>query len=174
MALARRLVPLLLLDIDGTLCPVGPGPDLAMAHLSIGTGSVSFRADLRDVLAELANRFELVWASSWEDNANLLLASALGLSTLPVVRFTVPTREAPGGRHERRTWKLASVERFVGDRPAAWLDDELHGDAHAWAALRTVPTKLLSPDPRVGILDRDVRALLAFARRTAGGAFRPS
>jgi len=71
-------------------------------------------------------------------------------------------------------WKLASVERFVGDRPAAWIDDELHGDAYAWAALRTVPTKLLSPDPRGGILGRDVRALLAFARRTVGGAVRSS
>ena len=102
------------------------------------------------------------------------LASALGLPTLPVARFTVPTREAPGGRHQRRTWKLASVEAFVGDRPAAWIDDELHGDAYAWAALRTVPTKLLSPDPRGGILGRDVRALLAFARRTVGGAVRSS
>jgi len=84
-----------------------------------------------------------------------------------------PCARSGRGRTSRwRTCRLASVERFVGDRPAAWIDDELHGDAHAWAALRTVPTKLLSPDPRIGILDRDVRALLAFARRTGSAAFR--
>jgi hypothetical protein len=79
---------LLLLDIDGTLCPVGPGPDVEMRHLSIRAGAVSFRADLPEVLAELAARYELAWANAWQDNANLLLAPALGLPTLPVVRFT--------------------------------------------------------------------------------------
>ncbi len=44
----------LLLYIDGTLCPMGRGPDVAMRHLSIGSGAVSFRADLPEVLAELA------------------------------------------------------------------------------------------------------------------------
>jgi hypothetical protein len=68
---------LLLLDIDGTLCPVGPGPDVAMRHLSIGAGSVSFRADLPEALAQLAARYELAWATAWQDNANLLLAPAL-------------------------------------------------------------------------------------------------
>ena len=137
-----------------------------MKHLSVGTGSVSFRADLPDVLGELAARFELVWATSWQDNANLLLASVLGLPTLPVVRFTAAARERIWvGGYAGRTWKLETVARFVGDRPAAWIDDELHADAWVWAALRAVPTKLLSPEPSVGILDRDVRALLAFARQ---------
>jgi hypothetical protein len=52
---------LLLLDIDGTLCPVGPGPDVEMRHPSIGAGAVSFRADLPEVLAGLAARYELAW-----------------------------------------------------------------------------------------------------------------
>lgn len=55
---------LLLLDIDGTLCPLGPGPDVAMRHLSIGSGSVSFRADLPEVLAELAVSYELAWVTA--------------------------------------------------------------------------------------------------------------
>lgn len=68
-----------LLDIDGTLCPVGPGPDVALRHLSIGSGSVSFRADLPEVLAELAARYELVW-TAWQDNANVLLAPGARLA----------------------------------------------------------------------------------------------
>ena len=89
---------LLLLDIDGTLCPIGPGPDVAMRHLSIGTGAVSFRADLPEVLAELAACYELAWATAWEDNANLLLAPALGLPALPVVRFAHPAPDV-GSRY---------------------------------------------------------------------------
>ena len=120
---------LLLLDIDGTLCPVGPGPDVEMRHLSIGAGAVSFRADLPEVLAELAARYELAWATAWQDNANLLLAPALGLPTLPVVRFTDPAPDEVGSRYTGRTWKLPSVQGFAADRPLAWIDDDLHGDA---------------------------------------------
>ncbi len=157
---------LLLLDIDGTLCPMGRGPDVAMRHLSIGAGAVSFRADLPEVLAELAACYELAWATAWEDNANLLLASALGLPALPVVRFAHP---APGvsSSYARTPW-LASIERFAADQPLVWIDDDLHGDAYAWAAMRRIPTKLLSTNPSSGIIDRDVRALLAFARRNVG------
>ena len=159
---------LLLLDIDGTLCPLGPGPNVAMRHLSIGSGLVSFHADLPEVLAELAARYELAWATAWQDNANLLLAPALGLPALPVVRFTDPAADEVGLRHTGRTWKLPSVQRFAADRPLAWIDDELHGDAYAWATARCIPTKLLSRDPSRGIVDREVRSLLTFARRTRG------
>ena len=159
---------LLLLDIDGTLCPVGSGPGVAVRHLSIGAGAVSFRADLPDVLAELAAHYELAWATAWQDHANLLLAPALGLPALPVVRFTDPAPDEVGSRYTGRTWKLPSVQRFAADRPLAWIDDELHGDAYAWAAARQIPTKLLSTDPSRGIVDREVRSLLAFARRTIG------
>jgi hypothetical protein len=106
----------LLLDIDGTLCPVSPGPDVAMRHLSIGSGSVSFRADLPEVLAELAARYELAWATAWQDNANLLLAPALGLPALQVVRFMDPAADEVGLRHTGRTWKLPGVQRFAADR----------------------------------------------------------
>jgi hypothetical protein len=155
---------LLLLDIDGTLCPIGPGPDVSMRQLWIGAGGVSFRGDLPDVLAELAARYELAWASAWQDNANLLLAPVLGLPALPVVRFA--ETDNVGSSYGRRTWKLPGVERFAGDRPLAWIDDELHADAYAWATARRIPTKLLSTDPRRGIVDREIRSLLAFARHT--------
>jgi HAD domain in Swiss Army Knife RNA repair proteins len=159
---------LLLLDIDGTLCPVGPGPDGPMRHLSIGAGAVSFRADLPDVLTELAARYELAWATAWQDHANLLLAPALRLPALPVVRFTDPAPDEVGSRYAGHTWKLPSIQRFGADRPLAWIDDDLHGDAYAWAAMRRIPTKLLTTDPSRGITDRHVRALLAFARCTIG------
>ena len=160
--------PLLLLDIDGTLCPVGPGPEGALRHLWTGAGSVWFRADLPEVLAELAAHYELAWATAWQHHANLLLAPALGLPALPVVPFTDPAPDEVGSRYAGRTWKLPSVQRFAAARPLAWIDDDLHGDAYAWSATRRIPTKLLSTDPSRGIVDREIRSLLAFARRARG------
>ena len=159
---------LLLLDIDGTLCPIGPGPDVAMRHLSIGTGAVSFRADLPEVLAELAACYELAWATAWEDNANLLLAPALGLPTLPVARFAHPAPDVSS--RYARTWKLPSIQCFAADQPLAWIDDDLHGDAYACGdAADSDQAARDEPKQRDrGIIDRDVRALLAFARRNVG------
>ena len=158
--------PLLLLDIDGTLCPVGPGPETAMRHLWTGAGSVWFRADLPEVLAELAADYELAWATAWQHHANLLLAPALGLPALPVVHFTDPAPDEVGSRYAGRTWKLPGAQRFGADRPLAWIDDDLHPDAYTWAAMRRIPTKLIRSAPNRGITARDVRSLLAFARRT--------
>ena len=138
-----------------------------MRRLPTGAEAVRFRADLPEVLAELGRCYELAWATAWEDHANLLLAPALGLAALPVVRFADPAPDEVGSRFAGRTWKLASVQRFGADRPLAWIDDDLHPDAYAWAAKRLVPTKLITTDPGRGITDRDIRALLAFARRTS-------
>lgn len=162
-ATGRR--PLLLLDIDGTLCPLGPGPGGPMTSASTGAGaSVRFRADLPELLAELQTRFELAWATAWQDNANLLLAPALGLSELPVVRFRDPAPDEVGDRYLGRTWKLPSVRRFAGERRLAWVDDDLHADAYAWATRRGPGAKLITTEPLLGLTDAEVRALLAFAR----------
>jgi HAD domain in Swiss Army Knife RNA repair proteins len=160
--------PLLLLDIDGTLCPLSSGPETAMRQLSTGAGSVWFRADLPDVLTELAAHYELAWATAWHEHANLLLAPALGLPALPVVHFSAPAPDEVGSRYAGRTWKLPSIQRFGADRPLAWIDDDLHPDAYTWAAMRRIPTKLITTDPNRGITNQDVRTLLAFARRTIG------
>ena len=39
------------------------------------------------MLADPARGFELVWATAWEDQANVLVAPVLSLLPLPVVRF---------------------------------------------------------------------------------------
>jgi hypothetical protein len=157
--------PLLLLDIDGTLCPDGPGPDRAMTWLPGGAGDKCFRSDLPAVLGKLGARYELAWATAWENHANLILAPVLGLPSLPVVRFADPAAGEVGDGWAGRTWKLPSVRRFAGERSLAWIDDDLHPDAFAWAALRRIPTRLIATDQRVGLTDDHIRSLLAFAGR---------
>jgi len=52
---------------------------------------------------------------------------------------------------------------WVGDRPCAWIDDDLHEDAWTWAAGRSVPTLLIEVDMTEGIARRHVDRLLAWA-----------
>ena len=113
-SIARR--PLLLLDIDGTLCPIGPAPGHAMTWLPGEAGDKYFRSNLPAVLAELGGRYELVWATAWENHANLILAPALGLPSLPVVRFSDPG--ARGGRPRMGRQDLEAAQRPALRGPA--------------------------------------------------------
>jgi hypothetical protein len=149
--------PLLLLDVDGALCPKGSAPGEPMRTLVIDGWPIVFSERLPARLSRLAEHFTLVWATSWEHAANRALAPALGLPELAFVSF------AGASARRGRTWKLAAVKRFVGDRPVAWVDDELGGDAHSWAAARSQPTLLLDVNPSWGFVESHVDLLLAFA-----------
>ena len=107
-------------------------------------------------LARLADHFDLVWATTWEHYANQALCPALGLDPLPVIRFQ---------RGKTQTRKLDTIMSYVGDRPAAWIDDDLYEDAHSWARARdeSIPTLLLQTIPSVGFTNEHVEELIAFA-----------
>jgi hypothetical protein len=148
--------PILLLDVDGVLLVVRPARDDDTTD-----PEQSLHPEAGAWLAELAGEFELVWATTWEGLANRLIAPVMGLDPLPAVTFDM-------GRHAP-TPKLPSVIEWVGDRPCAWLDDDLQHDADTWAAGRSVPTLLIHVDNSVGIQRRHVDRLLSWAamlRRT--------
>ncbi len=109
--------------------------------------------------AALAELFEIVWATTWEHKANEAIAPLLGLPPLPVVEF--------GQARMGDTWKLPAVAAFAGDRPRAWVDDELFADAHRWADRRDEPTLLIRPQSSVGITHAHFAELHAFGRAMA-------
>jgi hypothetical protein len=149
--------PLLLLDVDGVLLVVRSTWDDDDAEPEY---EPSLHPDARAWAAELAGAFELVWATTWEHLANRVIAPALGLPHLPAIEFDMD-RRVP-------TPKLPSVIAWVGDRPCAWIDDDLHEDAFTWAAGRTVPTLLVPVDMTRGMERRHVDRLLEFAAELAG------
>jgi hypothetical protein len=104
--------------------------------------------------------FELVWASSWEAEANAIFGPGLGLAELAFVHFD---------RMGEATWKLGSVLEFVGTRRFAWVDDDVHGDA--LTAVRNHPggALLVKTSPRRGITQENVDALMAFGRGGLAG-----
>jgi hypothetical protein len=113
-------------------------------------------------LLALAADFDLVWCTGWEDRANEHLPALLGLAgPLPFLTFGAPVE--PGATTPGH-WKLAAVDAYAGDRPAAWVDDALNEACDAWAAARPAPTHLERTDPATGLTDRGAERLRAFAR----------
>jgi hypothetical protein len=143
--------PLLLLDIDGPLNPyrakeIPPGYELHEIQEGDKKWTLLLNQQHGTELNALAEIFDLVWATSWEHGANRLIAPRLGLpDNLPVIIWPADARETarPG-----LSWKTAHVSDWVGDRPFAWLDDE------------------------VGLADRDF--LLAYDELRPGGAGSPT
>src|SRR4051812_28807954 len=99
--------PILAVDIDGVISIFGSEEpvDPATTRFQLVDG-VPHRISLvaGDRLLRLSERFELVWASGWEDKANFYLPQLLGLPELPHVGFdAIPSS---GGAH----WELAAPE----------------------------------------------------------------
>ena len=109
-------------------------------------------------LRRLAERYELVWATGWEEKANEYLPHMLDLPEREMPCLTFDGNAVFGSAH----WKLGAITRYATDRPAAWIDDNLDEECHEWARSRSAPTLLVETDPAVGITDDHVELLLAW------------
>lgn len=155
MDTAEGARPLLLLDIDGVLQPAGRSVPSGFERLEFVDSVVVLNPAHGDWLRDLAEPFEIVWASTWAASANRLIGSRLGLP--PFAHIDLGVLATNGTR------KLHSVQAFVGDRPFAWIDDELFEDAYDWAAARPEPALLIRTQAYVGMTSEHVDALTAFA-----------
>ncbi|MEV5875054.1 hypothetical protein AB0L75_12630 [Streptomyces sp. NPDC052101] len=106
--------------------------------------------------------YELVWATSWMEEANVWIAPVVGLPTdLPYVDFGSGLfAERPDGVH----WKTEAIVAYAGGRPFAWVDDEQSpADVSYVAAHHCAPALLHHVNPRVGLREGDFTALARFA-----------
>jgi hypothetical protein len=153
--------PLLFVDVDGVITLFGypeelgaPGP----THWIDGAPHC-IRDGCGDRLARLAERFELVWATGWEERANRFLPEVLGphVSELPSLSF--------GGRavFGSADWKVEEIDRYARGRAAAWIDDNIDERCRAWAQSRSEPTNLVQTWPGTGLTEDHVRQLLWWA-----------
>src|SRR4051812_23170671 len=152
--------PVLLVDIDGVISLWGFDPNErpdGSWHLVEGVAHFLSSTAVGH-LHELADSFDLVWCSGWEEKAAEHLPALLGAPLLPHLSFD----RNPGRGHAH--WKLAAIEAHAGDRPLAWVDDALNDACEAWAAQRSAPTLLVHTDPAVGLTAGHVEQLQAWAR----------
>jgi hypothetical protein len=153
--------PVLFVDVDGVISLYGfeagselPGPFHwvdGIAHC-IPTAS-------GPRLTRLAESFDLVWATGWEEKANEYLPSILGLELGPLPYLTFDGRAVFGSSH----WKLDAIGSYARDRPIAWIDDHLDENCVTWAEQREAPTLLVKTLPPTGITDAHVDELLGWA-----------
>lgn len=112
--IGRAQRPLLFLDVDGPLLPFGAGPKY---EPSGGGASTSHLARLDPQMGPrlAALPCELVWATTWEQEANAAIAPRIGLPQLPVVNWPEPSDE---NERENQWFGLHWKTRTV----VAWAD----------------------------------------------------
>ena len=138
--------PLLFLDVDGPLLPFGDGPHrtppgtTSTAHLA--------RLDPQVGLWLAALPCDLVWATTWEQEANTEIAPRIGLPPLPVVTWPEPCAE-----DERQDqwfglcWKTRALVAWANQRPFAWIDDEITDADRDWVTAHHPSRALLHHIP---------------------------
>ncbi|MEU9202736.1 HAD domain-containing protein [Streptomyces sp. NPDC048332] len=172
--------PMLLIDIDGPLNPYAAlsrrrRPDGYTRHLMRPTGwtegaalPVLLNPEHGGELLALAARYDLVWATTWKDEANEWIGPRLGLPALPYIDWPDMHGAAPAGTY----WKTQYVVAYAAGRPFAWVDDEITDRDRAWVAEQGAggESLLLRIDPRAGLARADFDALAAWAdgRGTVG------
>jgi len=154
--------PVLAVDVDGVISLFGfEGPlEESPGRFFLVDGISHFISQsVGDELRRLAEVYELIWATGWEDRANDHLPRILGLpGELPCLRFDGRARF--GTAH----WKIEALDEYAGSRPLAWVDDSLDSSCHDWAEARDAPTLLVETESSVGLTSAHTDALLSWAR----------
>lgn len=164
--------PLLLLDVDGPLNPYAANPNRRPAgyqtHRMRPSGwDQPWQKPLRVWLnpehgaSLLALPFELVWATTWEAEANEWIGPHIGLPSLPHVAWG-PHRLP--SRSDGTYFKTHDIVTYAAGRPFAWVDDEIATqDREYVAANHKGPAMLHQVSPRFGLLPADFEALAEWA-----------
>lgn len=158
--------PVLFVDVDGVISLFGfdPAAELPGPFHWIDGIAHCIPPESGPRLVRLADRFELVWATGWEEKANEYLPLILDLPfrELPCLNFDGRARF--GSSH----WKVDVIDEYARDRPAAWIDDNIDESGRDWARSRDKPTLLIETLPTTGVTDDHVEQLLAWAAGLGG------
>ncbi len=104
--------------------------------------------------------FQLIWATTWEAEANEFISPLLGLPDLPYVAWETPRPVQRG----RGCWKTSEIVAWAAGRPFAWVDDEITRADRDWVARHHAgPALLHRVDAESGLGADDFASLSAWA-----------
>jgi hypothetical protein len=158
--------PVLFVDVDGVISLFGfdPSGELPGPFHWIDGIAHCIPTESGPRLVRLAERFDLVWATGWEEKANEYLPHILELPFRELPCLSFDGRARFGSSH----WKVDVVDGYAGGRPAAWIDDNMDDSVKLWARGRKAPTLLVETKPANGMTDEHVEQLLAWAAEQDG------
>lgn len=155
---------IVLMDIDGVLCPIGEIPS-RFDRISFPENrfvSWTMRTDVADLISDLVldPGVRLVWASAWQKDSGII-PEALGLPECEYIDFDdVPADPS-------RWWKIPAIEKFLegevgmiigngphpprNGRPVLWIDDDLVTAGQQVARENNVDW--IRPDPSEGLTE---------------------
>ncbi|MFF4598878.1 hypothetical protein [Amycolatopsis sp. NPDC001319] len=140
--------PIAVVEVDGVLAL--DDPKVPVVETVVHTYGhrwarpISIPVGASAVLRQLAEEFDVVWASSWSHNAHPALREVLDLPAEPWPFLPVQFR------------KLGAIRAYAAGRPWVWIDDAIHDLGH----LPDPPDGLLVPvDAGEGIVSVDPVAL---------------
>lgn len=150
--------PLLFVDVDGVISLFG------FSSMAEPPGRCHWINDVAHCIPDeagarltlLAEHFDLVWATGWENMANEHLPTILGLPFADLPTLTFDGRAVFGSSH----WKLDALTAYAGGRSVAWIDDNIDDACRLWALSRREPTVIVQSRPNVGLTDAHVERLL--------------
>lgn len=146
--------PLLFLDVDGVVnacdptLPLQPGTETIKRKGYL----IVLQPWLRGCLLRLHEYFEVVWCTTWREEAEPCFAEVLGLP----------------GKRDYVKWgnlKLPALVAYAGDRPWAFVDDDAKWElSQLHPAFDMMPDSLIvTPDVKVGLTEEQTEQLLRFA-----------
>ena len=126
--------PLLFLDVDGPLIPFGAStqqyPDGYPAYqagyeLKTDSNPLLTRIDPEHGPRLAALRCDLVWATTWMNDANECISPRIGLPQMPVVIWPEPSDTDDQDERDGLHWKIRTLVAWAAGRSFAWVDDEI-------------------------------------------------
>lgn len=163
-------MPAILLDVDGVLnpdlkckppwCPCHPSWLRRHAHVDGVKCRLYLNPEHGRSLNSLASETDshLLWATTWNHDANLWIGPAIGLPVLPVV----PIPQIPRGE-DYSLWKARQVARWA-DRPFVWFDDG-PGIKAEMDQLTSEPHLIVTTDEHVGLTGDHIQEARDWLRR---------
>ncbi|MEV0408702.1 hypothetical protein [Actinoallomurus sp. NPDC050550] len=172
--------PLLFLDVDGPLIPFGASLQQYPDGYPTYQKDYELQAASNPLLARInpghgpqlmALPCELVWATTWMNEANECISPLIDLPQLPMVTWPEPSDTDDQDERDGLHWKTRTLVTWAAGRPFTWVDDEITDTDRAWVATHHPGHALLHRvDPSHGLTALDYQTLTEWLHKTPGSS----